>query len=260
MNKLSRKSYLTLIAATGMLILLSTLLLKKGISFSSESSIGKVENIPTVKLDSKAPTKETIEKLNNSKGTPIDLKKQEELYQSVKDRINIQKEDAIIIFNKNIHNLFGESLVISNDNLFLTKNYISKKESYDWLLSVTNEKIKKSYWCILNAMTGECTKIMKIDYNGLRDLSDGLFISGIYEELKDNKLELYINKARGIITKNNILNSKSNNIHDISLKGSFYIGLRPIARMNVTMENGKTVEVGFYIDTDELLSIDLQNN
>lgn len=260
MNKLNRKSYLTLIAVTGMLIIFSTLLLKKGISFSSESSIGKVENIPTVKLDSKAPTKENIERLNNSKGTPIDMKKQDELYQSVKDRINIQKEDARIIFNKNINNLFGESLAISNDNLFLMKNYISKKESYDWWLSVTDEKNKISYWCILNAMTGECTKIMKIDYDGLRDLSDGLFVSGRYEKLKDNKLELYTNKARGIVTKNNILNSKSNNIHDISLKGSFYIGLRPIARMNVTMENGKTVEVGFYIDTDELLSIDLQDN
>lgn len=150
MNKFNKKGHLKLIVVTGMLILLSTLMLKIGISFIEKKGIGKAENISIQSISekfitnkssknssnpkedqagvkqqestdpsSKPPTIEEVEKNDFlTGGKPIDIKEQDELYESVKDKVNIKKEDAAIIFKKDIYNLFNESVNIPNNDIF----------------------------------------------------------------------------------------------------------------------------------------------
>lgn len=287
MNKFNKKGHLKLIVVTGILILISTLMLKIGILFIEKKVIGKSENISLqsksekliankssknssnpkgdqVELkqkestdpSSKIPTIEEVEKNDiYPTGKPIDIKRQDELYESVKDKVNIKKEDAAIIFKKDVYNLFNESINISSNNIY----FFNKQNGYMWYIPVENDTSKKYYCCVLDSITGECISICRTDYTGFKKSEQGSYYSKRKIVLKEGKLDLYINKTKEILTTNNIFNLKNSKIQEVTLKDSFYIGIRPLACMNATMDDGKSAEVDFYIDTDELAGINIDN-
>ncbi|MDP4178339.1 MAG: hypothetical protein Q8900_08390 [Bacillota bacterium] len=286
MNKFNNKGHLKLIVVTGILILLSTLMLKIGISFIEKKGIGKAENISIQSISekfitnkssknssnpkgdqaglkqqsstdplSKPPTIEEVEKNDYlTGGKPIDIKEQDELYESVKDKVNIKKEDAAIIFKKDVYNLFNESVNISNNEIF----FFDKQKV--WYIPIENDKSKKYYCCVLDSITGECASICRVDYTGFKKSEHGGYYSKRKIVLKEGKLDFYINKTKEILTTNNIFNLKNSKIQEVKLKDSLYIGIRPLACMNATMDDGKSAEVDFYIDTDELEGIHIDNN
>ena len=219
--------------ATVFAILLSTFLLWEGISFASEIGIEEIsdtsissmrtENTPNddqLKLNEnekgvseRAPTVEYFESIKYPDGETIDFKKQEALYQSVKDKINITKEDAKEILKNKIESIFGDMLGISDNDIFFME--LAKSKSYEWYLWLSNEKTKKSYWCVLNALTGECVLLNKVDYTGLQKPEYGSVISKEDAgKLQDDKLNLYIKKAKEIITQKDIVYRIKTNCRD----------------------------------------------
>lgn len=277
MKKYSMGSSKKVIVITVFAILLSTFLLWEGISFASEIGIEKISDTTISSMEKKissnddqlklnenekgvserAPTVEYFESIRYPDGKTIDFKKQEALYQSVKDKINIKKEDAKEILKNKINSIFGDMLGISDKDIFFME--LAKSKSYEWWLTLSNEKTKKNYWCVLNALTGECVLMNKVDYTGLQKPEYGSIISKEDAgKLQGDKLNLYIKKAKEIITQNYILNLESNSIKNISLNRTMYIGLRPIAEMSIVMEDGKEARMAFYTDTDQLNLIDLQ--
>jgi len=253
MKKANKKSYISIIVSTIMLILLSVLLLNKGIIYTGNIGTDHIENISVVQKFDKSMT-------SNIEGEPIDLKEQEILYESVKDKINIQKEDAKEIFKEKIISLFGDSISIADSEIWLMNVGGLENANYKWWLVVENKQDKKLYWCIQNAMTSSCEKIEKYDYAGLNNANDGAIITRKAVELKANQLESYIKKAEEIIVRNNFLNSENNNIGEISLKDKLYIGIRPIVVLNTEIKNGEITKITFYSDTDELVGIDIIKN
>ncbi|WP_154675002.1 hypothetical protein [Desnuesiella massiliensis] len=51
MKKTNKKAYITLTASTIMLVILSTLLLKKGISFAGDIGTGRIDNILLIRMN-----------------------------------------------------------------------------------------------------------------------------------------------------------------------------------------------------------------
>jgi hypothetical protein len=276
MKKFNIKNFKTLIIVTVGLVVFSTFLLWESISFASEKGIEKIsdttissmenDNNPNTKqlefkkqekgIQEKAPTVEYLSRIKSLEGN-ADLKKQEALYQSVKGEINITKEDAKEILENKINSIFGDMIGISDSEIFFME--LAESKSYEWWLTLANEKTKKNYWCVLNALTGECVLLNRVDYTGLQKPEYGSIISkDDVGKLQDNKLNLYIKKAKEIITEKSILNIKNNSVKDISFKRTLYLGLRPIAEISIVMEDGKEVRMAFYTDTDELTLIDLQ--
>lgn len=265
-----KKSFVVLIISTMTLVVLGSVSLSEGMIFAGNIGTGTAENIETKEKIKKINTTNTTESIEieptyetSNGGTiikkePVDLKKQEELYQSVKDKINIQKETAKAIFEKKIYNLFGDSINISDNEIWLNNLYSSNlgKMNYVWWLSVDDKKNKKLYFCIQDSMTGECTKLSKLDYTGLKDANDSGLISAMASEISDDKLKLYIKKAGEIVDKNNTSSSKNGDIEKNSVEQKLYIGKRPVVGLNVIMKNGNQQQITFYTDTDELVSVD----
>ena len=278
MKKFNIRNFKALIIVTVGLVVFSTFLLWKCISFESEKGIQKItdttissmenENNPNTeqqelkkqdkRVSEKAPTVEYLETIKSPVGN-IDLKNQEALYQAVKGKINITKEDAKEILESKINNIFGDMIGISDNDIFFME--LAENKAYEWWLTLVDEKAKKHYWCVLNALTGECVLLNRVDYTGLKKPEQGSIISkDDAGKVQDNKLNLYIKKSKEIITEKSLLNLKNNCIKDISLKRTLYIGLRPIAEMSIAMEDGKVLRMAFYADTDELNLIDLQGS
>lgn len=100
MKKTNKKAYIILTASAIMLVILSTLLLKKGISFTGDIGTGRIDNILIGETFEESINSSSMVNSDSIKSEPVDLKKQEALYESEKDKINIQKEDAKGIFKK----------------------------------------------------------------------------------------------------------------------------------------------------------------
>lgn len=138
--------------------------------------------------------------------------------------------------------------------------FFDKQKGYEWYIPIENDKNKKYYCCVLDSITGECTSICRTDYTGFKKFEHGGYSSKRKIVLKEGKLDLYINKTKEILTTNNIFNLKNSKIQEVTLEDSLYIGIRPLACMNARMDDGKSAGVAFYIDTDELEGISIDNN
>ncbi|WP_160671998.1 hypothetical protein [Clostridium sp. C8-1-8] len=287
-----KKNVLRLVAGTAVMVVSCTVLLDRGISIASKSEDGKVfsletkvndekpttsgftvnygdKNLKKLELNTKqnnnqqksdnnleidAPTKEYLERC--PLGEPIDINVQEELYQEVKSKINIKKEDAKKIFAKEIYKIFGVNLDISEKKLSLMR----ASSGYEWSFYTESDKDKKAYWCILNALTGQCNKFVRVDYNGLSKAEYGAIQSKRTETLDEEQLKHYVKLTKDVILEKKILNSNINSFKNIYLEGSCYVGLRPMIIMAVQLERKRKVEVMFYSDTDELYSIDISDS
>jgi hypothetical protein len=256
MKKLNKKSCI-LIASTMILVGFSTLLLTKAISMSGEMGVGKLESIALDKKFGQADDGISLHSELYIKKVPVDKKEQEEVYQSIKDEINIQKEDAKNIARKNIYSIFGDSLEISDEDISFYMYYVleQKEPHYNWSI-VAKTVNKKQYSCQLNATTGECWVLSRTDFKGLKDPDESGFVQIIYNRvLPEDKLQLYTKQAREIINEFNKLNSKENNIERIYLEYLGDMGLRPTAFIGAIMQDHTTMGVNFYTDTDELAQV-----
>ncbi|OPJ61395.1 hypothetical protein [Clostridium oryzae] len=296
LNKFNIKSYIVLISVTTLLILFSTFLLKESVTLFSGIGTGKIEKVAASKKEALKPVTEKKKKSNNktkvrkrttSKRTRLKPSKQvtkkthnnnvkssdrkdnnkegasentntqDELYNTVKDKINIQKEEAKNIFAANILKLFGSSVNIADNEMTFTKTEALEETVYEWSLSITDSVNKEFYSCELNAMTGECTKLSKINYKGFDKPEDAVYTTGDIIPLNDEDTQKYISKAEELINNNGILNSSENKIQKASVKQRQYMGLRPMVDIDVTMENGGEAEIAFYTDTEQLMSINI---
>ncbi|QAA33410.1 hypothetical protein [Clostridium manihotivorum] len=288
MHKL-KNNVLIIVSGTVVLVFVCTVLLERGISLASKSDEGKIYNVSNKvisekpitsnlsdnhgsgnlkkielndkqknnqqevnsNIESDKPTKEYLE--GYSLGEPVDLNEQEALYQSVKSEINIKKEDAKNIFAKEIYKIFGVNLDIPEKKLSL----MGINSGYEWSFYTESEKDKKAYWCILNALTGQCNKFVRVDYNGLSKAEYGAIQSKRAATLDENQLNHYIKLTKDLIIEKNILNANIDSFKNIYLENSIYVGLRPVVVMAVQLDIKRKVEVMFYTDTDELYSIDI---
>lgn len=272
MKRSINKKHVILGASTIILVGLSTLLLSSGISFAAKVGVGKIENISTEKLVSKPSDSQSqnndkilkeqlldsIKKIKaEEKVEKIDSKEQEELYESVKNKINIQREEAKEIVKNKIFNVFGDSLNTSDMKIYFWDEGVSHPISYRWAANVLYQKNKKLYACIISAMSGECNEILKSDYTGLEDPSDGDLITRITTKLSKDKINQYISKAKEIVNENTILNAKNSVVGKFSLTDSCYLGLRPTVQVSAKTKNSQVVDVVFYTDTDELYLVNL---
>ncbi len=289
MKKLNRRSFILLFTVAFMLIVISTLSLKGGLAFANKLEVDQMpvsKDEPTTEVQKNYSaehyelTKQeliTQSKYGVTVAPPTiaefndyleevskrwihetvdeqDKIKQTELYQSVKDKVNIQQEDAKELFSKGITNLFSDSIspleigIYFSDFLGLGK--------YKWQLAFVSEENKKLYQGELDAMTGELTAIAKYDYTGL-DIPEYSGLISKYDAgaLKTDKSALYKDKIEEIFKNIKLLSSSK--INDIHLVKTQYIGLRPMAELKVVMEDGKTGRIAFYTDTDELISVNL---
>ncbi|ADL50224.1 hypothetical protein [Clostridium cellulovorans] len=283
MKKFIRKNTMLLIGATVLLVTLGTLLLKGGIHYYSKASMEKLENLqadettiefisdeyrhkddtfiedpkPIDKVKQADLYNSIINSLERAQGKAINSEKEENerRYQAVKDKVNVRKEDVKEIFKKKIYDAFGDILDISDipdeQVLFIDTEY----ERYDWYLFLRNEKSQKSYCGNINGISGEVTLLSRHDYKGLENPDIAGYVTWIKFELKNNKIDLYLNKTKEIINKNNIANSQNNSIKSIAIKNTFYAGLRPFVDLEAKMQDKRKVRIAFYADTDELLNI-----
>lgn len=132
-------------------------------------------------------------------------------------------------------------------------------ERANWGVCVIDKTNNKIYGGYIDAMSGEFDNIYKFDYTGLSP-DDCSYITNIKPQINNDKIDVYIQKAKEIIMKSGLINSEDNIIQDFSVKEESYTGLRPFVQLSTITKGNKTVNVGFYSDTDELALIQIYHN
>ncbi len=179
---------------------------------------------------------------------------QQEIYLSVKEKINIEKKDAVSIFLKYNNYLFNESPDTLDIKIIFSDFFAPEK--YIWQLSLSLENNKKYYYCQIDAVTGQLSSLTRADYSGIQKPEYSTLLTKFRAgTLMNKKLDFYNNRIREVIS-NNPFNVKEIMIKNINLKDTHYIGFRPIAVIRADLSDGKAYEISFYTDTDEITSID----
>lgn len=179
---------------------------------------------------------------------------QQEIYLSVKEKINIEKKDAVSIFLKYNNYLFNESPDTLDIKIIFSDFFAPEK--YIWQLSLSLENNKKYYYCQIDAVTGQLSSLTRADYSGIQKPEYSTLLTKFRAgTLMNKKLDFYNNRIREVIS-NTPFNVKEIMIKDINLKDTHYIGFRPIAVIRADLSDGKAYEISFYTDTDEITSID----
>jgi hypothetical protein len=273
MKILFNKRNSILVFSTVILVSIGTLILICGDAYFDKTSVGKVEKVYSKILSAKPARSEATNNDKNikmqlldsikrvkedTKAEPVNIKKQEKLYHSVENQINVKKEEAKEIVKNKILDVYGDSLNTADMKIYFENKSISHPIGYMWAVNVIDKKNSIIYGCEISAMSGECTAIFKVDYKGLENPNDGSTITQITPAINQDKVNKYIVKAKDIVNKSKILISNNSITEDFTVKNQYYSGLRPVIELNAKTKNGQILVLIFYTDTDELNSIFLQ--